>query len=247
MILKVTAIAAVVAAAVAGASPATGELGCRAAVAARGYTFTATTVDGVPQSRCAAATVSDAFGSVVRRRFLRSALTLSGMLLDSTGAPAAAVPVVVQASPLAGGGPAAVAQATTDAKGRYTLAVAEGESRLLTVQAGGSERMVEELVAPSVWLSVRARPHARVLFFGGLIDGDATSQPTVTLQDATPEGWRTFAAIEPRSAGRHAGRFAYLYRSAPETIGSSFRFRATTMPTPAWEPGVSKVHEATVR
>jgi hypothetical protein len=55
MILNVTA-----AAAVAGASPATGEPGCRAAVAARAYTLTATSVDGVPQSNCAEATVSDA-------------------------------------------------------------------------------------------------------------------------------------------------------------------------------------------
>src|SRR5450755_2587965 len=217
MILKVTATAAVVAAAVAGASPATGEPGCRAAVAARGYTFTASTVDGAPQSSCAAATVSDAFAIVVRRGFLRSALTLSGTLLDSTGAPAAAVPIVVQASPLAGGDPAMVAQATTDGKGRYTLAVAEGESRLLTVQAGGGERMVEELVAPSVWLSVRPRSGARLRFAGGLIDGGADPQPTVVLQDRTPQGWRTFAAVEPRAAGRHTGRFAYPYRSAPGT------------------------------
>jgi hypothetical protein len=127
------------------------------------------------------------------------------------------------------------------------MAVAEGESRLLTVQAGGGERMVEELVAPSVWLSVRARSGARIRFAGGLIDGGADPQPTVTLQDRTPQGWRTFAAVEARAAGRHTGRFAYLYRSAPGTVGYSFAFRATTMPTPAWEPGVSKVHEATVR
>jgi hypothetical protein len=191
--------------------------------------------------------VSDAFGSVVRRGFLQSALTLSGTLLDSSGAPAGAVPVVVQASPLAGGDPTTVAEATTDGNGRYALAIAKGESRLLTVLAGGGERMVEELVAPSVWLHVRPRSGARLQFAGGLIDGDAAPQPTVVLQDRTPQGWRTFAAVEPRAGGRHAGRFVYLYRSAPGTVGYTFAFRAITMPTPAWEPGVSEVHEATVQ
>jgi hypothetical protein len=189
---------------------------------------------------------ADVFGGIARRAYLHSGLTLSGRVLNPAGTPTAGDTITVAATPLTGGGPATLT-ATTNRAGRYRLTIPKGPSRLLTIQTGTSTLMVNELVSPSIWLSVRARSRARLHFLGGLIDGNANPQPTVELQDATPDGWRTFAAVEPTATGRHAGRFTYVYRSAPSTIGSSFRFRAVTLPAPAWRPGASRPHAARVR
>jgi hypothetical protein len=199
-------------------------------------------VDGVPAAACGA-TVADAFGATVARSYLFSGLTLTGQVLTSSGGPTAGAPISVVAAALDGSAPTIVAAGHTNAGGRYRFRVPRGPSRLLTVEnLDGGSLMVRELVAPNVGLWVHAHTAAR-LVLGGRVLTDSSANPTVVLQDLTPDGWETFGVTAPSAWGG----YRYGYRSDAGTVGDRFQFRATTMPTGAWQTGVSGVREATVR
>ena len=192
----------------------------------------------------AAVARADSFGASLTRRYQRSALVLSGTLLDGSGLPAPGVPVSVTSSPY---GKLAVfstvAQGVTDARGRWSLQVPLGESRVLRVLAADANEMVEELVEPGLWFAVIPQGHGRLLFKGGVIF-DGVAPPAVVVQDSTPWGWRTFATATPDAHGR----FRVLYRSAPSTVGRAFTFRLASLPTPLWAEAVSaQTHSTRVR
>ncbi len=184
-------------------------------------------------------------GSVIRRRYERSSLTLSGTVLDSAGAPAPGVSVSVQAWPLSGTGPTTVAQALTDGSGHFALAVPRGNSRQLKLTAGANDVVFKELVTPNVSLTVRSLPRARLSFTGNIaIDQAGNPRPLVELEDHTPTGWLPIAT----TTVNNAGRFRYLYRVSPLAIGYSFQFRAVTPAVGGyWQGAASGVHEATVK
>ncbi len=219
----------------AGASAQTTPGGCR-------YTFI---VAGAPQPSCpTTATAADAVGHTVQRDYLHSQVRLSGELVNALGEPASDVAVDVVACSLAGTGFTIVATTTTTPAGRYAVIAPRGGPRLLLLMAGGSEAMiVRELVSPSVWMRVAARPHGLLTFFGKIWTGTGGPAPPIVLQDRTPNGWRTFAATMVNSRNR----FRTDYRSAPGTVGFSFAFRATTLPVADWRPGVSSARTTTIQ
>jgi hypothetical protein len=200
-------------------------------------------VDGAYQPAPCSARIADAFGDQVARSYLSSGLTLAGQVFTASGAPAAGAPVSVVSASLGGSNPAIIKSGRTNAQGRYRFRVSRGSSRLLTVWNGwGGSLMVRELVSPDVSLWVHAHSGAR-LVLGGRVLTDTSANPTVVLQDLAPTGWQTFGVAAPNSWGA----YQYVYRSDPSTVGHRYAIRATTMPTSAWQPGVSGVHEATVR
>ena len=186
----------------------------------------------------------DGFGKTVVHEYPRSQMLLHGTLFDGNGIPAPGVGVQVVAQPFAGGSPG-VYGGTTDSNGHYAVYVPRGSSRLVTLSAAGATREVRELVSPYLWITVDPRGHGRVLFTGGVAVARPFPLPTVMLQDLTPTGWQTFGAVNP-NGNSHLWR--YVYRHAPRgAIGLTLRFRATTLPNTAWQPGVSITKEATVR
>ena len=130
-----------------------------------------------------------------------------------------------------------------NAAGRYGFRIPRGASRLLTVEnLDGGSLMVRELVSPNISLRIHARPRAVLILWGRVLT-DSAENPTVVLQDLAPTGWQTFGVCQPSPWGS----YRYVYHSDPSTLGDRYAIRATTMPTSTWQPGVSGVHEATVR
>jgi len=188
------------------------------------------------------ARAADAFGSQETRSYLFSGLMLVGQVWTAAGSPAAGAPVFVQAAPLDGSAPVVVASGVTNGQGWYGFRVGRGASRLLTIQAPGGDLVVREFVRPNISLRVHARPRAVLILWGRVLT-DSAENPTVVLQDLAPMGWQTFGVCQPSPWGS----YRYVYHSDPSTVGDGYAIRATTMPTSAWQPGVSGVHEATVR
>lgn len=194
-------------------------------------------VDGVPQPMVCDARPADAFGVQRVRSYLYSGLTVTGQLLTAAGNPSAGAPITVVSS-VSG----VVASGKTNSEGWYGLRVPRGPSRLLTIEALGDALMIRELVAPNVSLRVHAHRRAVLILWGDVLCDFASPAPTVVLQDLAPNGWQTFGVAAVR-----AGRYRYIYHSDASTVGDRFALRATTMPTAAWQPGVSGVRYATVR
>ncbi len=192
-------------------------------------------IDGAPQSTCDART-ADMFGSTRVHSYLFSALSLTGRVLTAAGTPSAYAPITVTSS-VAG----VVASTTTNSWGGYRIRVPVGPTRLLTVQTTGDSLAVEELVAPNVYLTAHAHPHATLFFYGHVTV--STAPPTVVLQDLAPVGWQTFGVATTNATGA----YRYTYHSEPSTAGLRYAFRAITLPTPLWQPGSTGKHYATVR
>ncbi len=200
-------------------------------------------VDGVPQYSCAGlARTADAFGNVWRRTYYWSGLRLSGRLLDPAGGPSVGTTVTVSAGAI--GGPAVVvATVATDANGRYEVTVPRGISRMITVTAAGDTMMVEELVAPNVWLKVHARPGAVLVLWGRIMYG-TSPPPVVIFQDLVPNlGWYEFKHATVAANGRYRA----IYHGSPTTARLTLAIRAETTGTSVLGPGGSSVHYVTVR
>jgi hypothetical protein len=202
-------------------------------------------VDGAHlQPAACGARTADAFaGTVSRRSYRFSDLTLAGQVLTGTGSPAAAAPISVVSAALDGSNPTVIATGHTNAQGWYGFRIPRGASRLLTIEnLDGGSLTFRELVSPNISLRVHARPRAVLILWGRVLT-DSTQNPTVVLQDLAPTGWQTFGVCQPSPWGS----YRYVYHSDPSTVGDRYAIRATTMPTSAWQPGISGVHEATVR
>jgi hypothetical protein len=181
---------------------------------------------------------------VLHSRFTRSAVRLSGAVLNAFGAPAANVPVTVQATPSAGGAAVTVAQTTSDGTGRFQITIPRGDSRKLELAAGSGTVTWQQIVAPSISLRVRALHGARLLFTGRVgIDWGTGPRPTVEIEDRTPVGWQPVAFV---TVNRH-GAFRKLYPSSPVTIGYRYRFRAAVAAAAGWSAGASAIKPARIK
>jgi hypothetical protein len=170
-------------------------------------------------------------GAVLRRRYDRSALTLSGTVLGLGGQPAPGVPVIAQAT-APGGAPVTVARTTSDGAGRFRLTIPRGDSRSLRISAGAAAVALEQLVAPDLRMRVKALPGARLLFTGRVrIGWRGSPRPTVEIEDRAPSGWQPLAFV---TVGRD-GTFRKVYKSSPLTVGYQFAFRASTQRTGRWQ------------
>ncbi|MGO9956499.1 MAG: carboxypeptidase-like regulatory domain-containing protein [Solirubrobacteraceae bacterium] len=182
-------------------------------------------------------------GSVIHRRYRASGLALAGMVVDNSGTPAPGVLVTVQSSPLPGGGPTTIAQATSDGTGHFALTVPPGDSRQLQLIAGAAGMVVKEIVTPNLSLRVRSLSHARLLFTGELaIDRAGGPPPVVELEDRTPTGWQPFATTTVDALGH----YRILYRSSPLTIGYIFSVRTVTAASALWQGAASRIEKVTV-
>jgi hypothetical protein len=167
------------------------------------------------------------------RRYAKSALTLTGQLVDHAGAPmqGATIELRQQAS-YPGARDVLVATATTDAKGRWKLRVPRGPSRLITVgyrarsdnPTFATQLQYRETVVAGVRLSAprRARPGRRFAFRGRLAGGYIPrGGALVSLEIFFGGEWREIALLRTN----RRGAFAYRYTFA--AIGpATYRFRA---------------------
>jgi hypothetical protein len=216
-------------------------------------TVASTTSEGLPAP--AAAAVKYAFKldassqrlatTVVRRRYDRSGVTLSGTVLTPARAPAPDVTVSVDAASLSGTGWTRVAHVLTDASGHFKIAVSRGNSRQLRLTAGADDVMFTQLVTPNITMRVRSLSGARLLFTGRVaINQAGNPRPLVELEDHTPTRWPPFANVTVNKAGR----FRYVYPVSPLVTGYSFAFRAVTPAVSGyWQGAASGVHKATVQ
>jgi hypothetical protein len=216
-------------------------------------TVASTTSEGLPAPPATAATYAfklDAgsqrlASSIVRRRYDRSGVALSGTVLTSAGTPAPDVTVSVQAASVAGAGWTTVAQELTDASGHFKIAVSRGNSRQLMLTAGAHDVVFTQLVTPNITMRVRSLSGARLLFTGRVaINQAGNPRPLVELEDHTPKGWQPFANVTVNKAGR----FRYVYPVSRLVTGYSFAFRAITPAVSGyWQGAASAVHKATVQ
>ncbi len=175
------------------------------------------------------------------RHLSRSGLTLTGRLVDHTGAPitGAQVQLLYQASE-AGASMRQVGSVSTDQGGAWAFKVHDGPSRLLRVAyfshvkdtTPAAQLDYHERVYAAVLL--HAPRHVRlgraVIFRGRLVGGfipDPGEQVQVEIFYASR--WRT---IEVLRTDKH-GRFAYRYIFSIGA-GSSYRFRAAVRYSPAY-------------
>jgi hypothetical protein len=190
--------------------------------------------------------------SGVRRSYDRSAVRLGGLLETASGVAAPGVPVALWARPASGGDFRRLARTTTDGTGAWALTAPRGPSRLLRVVAGtharaasaASSASVRETVTPMLTLHVATPGGGRIMFTGQLaIAPLGQPRPLVFIQTRGPHGWQVVGSpvrVAPN------GRFHYVYRSSPLTLGRRFSFRATTPQTALWQPAHSTVQTAAV-
>ena len=186
----------------------------------------------------------------VSRGFPSSALTLSGTLRNSSGVPAPAVPMTLFAAN--GGGPSqAIAQATTDGAGHWTLTAPRGPSRVLTIAYAGQAASaatnvaIPETVTPTLKLAVKALGRGRLRFTGQLdVTPLGSPRPQVVIEAGKANHWQTVGA--PVSVNS-AGRYTLTYASGKGSIGFSFRFRAVSQATALYTHAVSTTRKAVVR
>jgi hypothetical protein len=199
------------------------------------------------------------FKETLVRHYLGSELKLTGTVYDNgepdanitvtatpadpvspTSATSATSTTTTPAAP-----PPPVAQAVSDVTGHFELVIPRANSRAIQVTADGPATPVTliEHVRASIGLRVRALPHARLLFTGRVIVQPGTGLPWVILQDHTPLGWQTFAAMSVKAKGR----FRYTLRVERADIGHTFVFRARTPPTSHWWGAITFTHPATIK
>jgi hypothetical protein len=143
------------------------------------------------------------------RGYDNSAVTLSGTVLDSAGAPVPSATVSVQSATLSGTGFVRVAQALSNASGHFSIRVPRGDSRQSRIVVGSSAIVLQEAVRPSITLHAQALSGARVLFTGqvAINTADATA-PLVLIeiynQRDPAHPWWPIADVTPNRAGGSA-------------------------------------------
>jgi len=175
------------------------------------------------------------------RHLSRSGLTLTGRLIDHTGAPitGAQVQLLYQASE-AGASMRQVGDVSTDQNGAWAFKVHDGPSRLLRVAYFSHAKDI----TPAAQLDYHERVYAAVLLhaprhvrlgraviFRGRLVGGFIPDPgeQVQIEIFYAQRWRT---IEVLRTDKH-GRFAYRYIFSIGA-GSSYRFRAAVRYSPAY-------------
>jgi hypothetical protein len=175
------------------------------------------------------------------RHLSNSGLTLTGRLLDHTGAPIKGAELQLLYQPTeAGAAIRTLASVSTDENGAWAFKVPDGPSRLLRVAyyshtkdtTPAAQLDYHERVYAAVLLHAprHARPGAAVIFRGRLLGGFIPYRGGQVQIEILYDGrWRT---IEVLSTDKH-GRFAYSYIFNIGG-GSSYRFRARVRYSPAY-------------
>jgi hypothetical protein len=113
-----------------------------------------------------------------------------------------------------------------------------------TVASAADSVSVRETVTPLLSLHVATPGGRRIVFTGSLrVAPLARPRPFVFIQTRGPDGWEEVGS--PVRVGAN-GRFDYVYRSSPLTLGRRFRFRAATPQTTLWQLAESPVQSAVV-
>ncbi len=195
-----------------------------------------------------------ALGKAVRRSFAASALTFSGQLRNSAGAPAPGVTVslLAQEGNPPTGALVGLAHTTSNAAGEWVLHAPKGPSRLLRIVYGraanaantGAGVSISETVSPVLALHVGTPGGARLVFSGKLaITPIGSPRPLVIIETLAGREWEAVGhpvRVDPN------GSYRYVYRSSPLTLGRRFAFRAQTPATSLWQGAHSPVREAFV-
>jgi hypothetical protein len=189
------------------------------------------------------------------RRFARSALSLTGRLVDHTGAPITGAEIQLLEQPTYTGAMLKeIASVSTSQNGEWSFKVPKGPSRLLRVayfshlkdsvpaaQLDYNERVY---AAVSMRAPRKARLGATIVFRGRLAGGYIPyPDKDVAIEIYYRGRWRT---IEVLSTNRH-GQFAYRYIFTLDP--ASYAFRAIVLNNPAYpflaaasRPARVKVH-----
>jgi hypothetical protein len=175
------------------------------------------------------------------RSYRRSALTLTGRLLDHAGAPITGAQVqLLQQPQQAGAAMAQIATATTNTDGDWSFTVSRGPSRLLQVAYFSHLKDT----TPAVTLDYRERVRSAVLihaprrvrlgraavFEGRLLGGlIPTGGEPVQLEIDYLNRWRTIEVLHTNKLGQFAYRYIFTLGA-----GLTYRFRALVQYSPAY-------------
>jgi hypothetical protein len=173
--------------------------------------------------------------------YARSAMTLSGRLVDHTGAALAGAQVELRQHPAAAGATdSLLATATTTPTGAWTLTAPAGPSRTLTVGyrahlgdpafAAHLDRQEIVIAAISLKAPKRTHPGGRVVFTGQLAGGNIPpGGEIVAMQIYFGKKWRTIDLVHAAVAD---GRWRYSYVFALPR--GRYRFRGLVPANPAY-------------
>lgn len=174
--------------------------------------------------------------------YAHSGMTLSGRLVDHTGAAIPGAQIELRQHPAAAGATdALLATATTTATGGWTLPVPPGPSRTITVgyrahlgdPAFAAQLDQDQLVLAPVSLRAPRRAHrgGRVVMHGQLAGGHIpTGGELVAMQIQFLGVWRTIDLVHA-SATDGRWRYTYLFRGLSP---GKYRFRAVVSTNPAY-------------
>ncbi|HEX4345566.1 MAG TPA: carboxypeptidase-like regulatory domain-containing protein [Solirubrobacteraceae bacterium] len=190
----------------------------------------------------------------VGRGWSQSGLTLSGTLRNGAGVAAPGVLVTLFSRNASQTAHEAVARATTDAAGHWSLAAPRGPSRLLTISYGEQPDPAapqairfRQTVKPGVTLRVQALGHGRLRFSGKLsIKPLGTPRPLVAIQTRTRNG-KHWQAVGSSLRVKAAGNYSVTYDGGPNVVGGSYAFRSVVNATPLFSTGISPIRRKVVR
>jgi hypothetical protein len=195
-----------------------------------------------------------ALGRNLKRSFVGSALALAGVLRNLAGGPAPGVTVslLAQVGNQPSGPVTVLDRTTSDSAGDWVLHAPKGPSRLLQIVYGnttlavaaGEDVSLSEKVSPVVGLHVGTPGGARLVFSGRLAIGPLGSpRPLVIIETQAGREWESVGhPVRVDSKGR----YRYVYRSSPLTLGRRFAFRAQTPETSLWHAATSSIQKAVV-
>jgi hypothetical protein len=187
-----------------------------------------------------------------RHGWTRSGVTLSGTVRNAAGVPAPGVLVTLFAQNADGGPPEAVARATTDAAGHWTVTAPRGPSRTLAIvygeqpdPAAAHAIKIRQTVKPAVSLNVRALGRGRLRFSGRVrISPLGSPRPLVVIQTRNGKRWQ---AVGSALRVSKSGRYAVTYNGGPNVIGGSYVFRTVAHATSLFATGISRSRRTVVR
>lgn len=159
------------------------------------------------------------------------AATISGRLVNASGAPITGAQLDVSERSSGASASVAAGQIQTDANGRFRYPIRGGPSRVVGLQYRstlgdgpvGAQAQVSVRVRAGVTMRLRpatVNPGGSVRVRGRLLGTGAMSGALVELQALDGREWRTFKTLPVRG-----GRFAYRYRFRHTSGGAQFLWR----------------------
>jgi hypothetical protein len=181
----------------------------------------------------------------LRRRAKYEAISITGIVRERDGFPIGRG-AVGAATRVAGGDWRPLAATSTDANGRFKIAVPKGPSREVRVSYLGATQTVRIDVAAPLRLSTdrkRVR-NGQTVRFRGHVAQAGTARTRVTLQAWARGKWMPFRTVALRN-----GRFSARYRFSGTYATARYRFRAVIRNDPGFvfAAGSSPAVEVVVR